>query len=149
MRRTNGGGPQAETNEEDRGVKTHPATTAVGFKRPRSSYSRDEERLSSPPYQTRSRSRVLLRGSAAGSPQPDKPNSFCGGQQNESPQEIWTPQTSELNDSGFAMDDAEDDDSATQELGRKDLNISSRLQKVHNYFAYFYTLFIFSSLIID
>lgn len=49
-----------------------------------------------------------------------------------------------MNDSGFAMDDTEDDDPATREPGGNGLNNSSRLQKVHVYLAYFYTPFIVS-----
>ncbi|KAK5823701.1 hypothetical protein F5H01DRAFT_318182 [Linnemannia elongata] len=129
MQSTKGGGPRADKNEADRGVGTHSVGPILGVKRPRFSYCLDEERLFPPPYQTRSRSRALLRGRAASAPQPGGRNIFCGDQQNENPQGIWSRRTSEMNGSGFVMDDAEDDGSTTQMPGGKGLNASLHLQK--------------------
>ena len=95
----------------------------------------DDEQLSPPPYQTRSRSRVLLQGSPF---QSGRQSIFRAGLRNESSQENRSRHVRGHHDSGFAMDDAEDDDLMIQEHDDQDLNTSLRPQKVHTDHSYLF-----------
>ncbi|KAF8943227.1 hypothetical protein BGZ47_005669 [Haplosporangium gracile] len=142
MTRANRSGSQADTDDQSRGHKSHPTSRTKGQKRVRSTYSPDEEWVSPPPYQTRSRSQVFLQASRAvqhpplsrsqpkyNAPRSAKRNISRGGQWDESPQEIRPRRAGELHDSGFDIDDAEKVDSLIQDSIAQDLDSSSRLQK--------------------
>ncbi|KAF9145727.1 hypothetical protein BG015_011807 [Linnemannia schmuckeri] len=142
MTRTSRGGSQADTDDQSRGQKSHPTTRPKGQKSVLSTCLPDEEWVTLPPYQTRSRSRNHLQDSRAAqrpslsgsqsrynSPRLAKRNISCRGQRNEVPQEIRPRRANELHDSGFDINDAEEDVSLHQNNITQYLDSPSRLQK--------------------